>query len=346
MTVEIALDDLDVTSNRSPDFIDAHPLIRDAAILATRPLEAFVNELRLWLDNLLPGGAVWGHQRVGKTQAVRFLIENSERLLSSPIPTTPMSVWDPKFSNLSENRFFGEMLHSLGYALPKSGRAAEKRRRTIDFMVQRVYEAKEHRYLLFIDEAQWLAVAQLRYLMDLHNQLKIADVRLVTVLVGQPELMDMKMSLRSARQNHLLGRFMTATHQFHGVMTRADFQRMLRAIDERSEYPIGSGISYTQYFVPRAFSSGWRLLKQADVIWEMLDTILRREAVPNFKEYPMQALTALIRWLLQALMEKDTEALVLEPALVEEAIYRVALLQLEDHAYQESGIPEQVKQRG
>lgn len=332
-----------VEENRHPEFIDAHPLIRDAAILATRPLEAFVNELRLWLDNLLPGGVIWGHQRVGKTQAVRFLIENASELLSSPIPTTLMSVWDPKFSNLSENRFFGEMLHALGYALPRSGTAAEKRRRTIDFMVQRAFEAKEHRFLLFVDEAQWLAVAQLRYLMDLHNQLKIADVRLVTVLVGQPELMEMKMSLRSSRQNHLLGRFMTATHQFHGVVTRTDFQRMLRAIDERSEYPVGSGCSYTQYFVPRAFGSGWRLLKQADLLWETLESILQRESVPKFKEYPMQALTALIRWLLQALMEKDAEDLVLEPSLVEEAIYRVALLQLEDHAYQESGIPEEGK---
>lgn len=330
---------LDTSSEAGPDYIDAHPLIRDAAILGTRPLEAFVNELRLWLDNLLPGGVVWGHQRVGKTQAVRFLIENVHELLSSPIPTTLVSVWDPKFSNLSENRFFGEMLHALGYALPTSGTAALKRRRTIDYMVQRAYEAKEHRYLLFIDEAQWLAVAQLRYLMDLHNQLKIADVRLVTVLIGQPELIEMKMSLRSGRQNHLLGRFMTATHQFQGVVTRADFQRMLRAIDERSEFPAGSGCSYTQYFVPLGYANGWRLLDQVDLIWETLDTVLRREAVPKFSEFPMQALTALIRWLLQALVEKDEEGLVLKQSMVEEAIYRVALLQLEDHAYQEAGAP-------
>ena len=166
--------------------------------------------------------------------------------------------------------------------------------------------------------------------MDLHNQLKIADIRLITILVGQPELLTMKNDLRSSRQKHLLGRFMTATHQFEGVIGKQDFRRMNRALDSGSEYPDGSGCSYTRYFIPKAFGSGWRLLKHSDSIWKVLIEACRSEGIRKFKELPMQPLTALLRWLLQSLAEIDDVNLDLHRPLIEEAVYRVAISQIED----------------
>jgi len=54
-----------------------HPLLKDNAVLATRPLEVFINTINEWLENLIPGGVVWGYQRVGKTRAVRYLMNNA-----------------------------------------------------------------------------------------------------------------------------------------------------------------------------------------------------------------------------------------------------------------------------
>lgn len=275
---------------------------------------------------------MFGLPRIGKTQAIRYLMDNVAFLLGSPIPTTLISCWEYTASGTTENRFFSEMLHSLGYELSRSGTAALKRRRVIDCMVERAVEVHEHRYLILVDEAQWLSDAHYRFLMDLHNQLKMADIRLIVLLVGQPELQEIKENLRSARKRHLLGRFMTGSHRFTGVTGLSDFRRMLQALDEGSEYPEGSGVSFTKYFVPKAYDSGWRVARDAERIWSTLDKVCRRENIPKTEELPIQPLTACIRWLLKTLNEMDCSELELDDALIEEVIYRVALLQIEDHA--------------
>jgi hypothetical protein len=309
-----------------------HPLICDTAILPTKALEDFINTVRLWLDNLLPGSIVYGLSRVGKTQAIRYLIDNVERLLGSPIPITLMSCWEYTYQGTTENRFFSEMLHMLGYELANSGTAAVKRRRTIDFMVERAHQVQEHRYLLLVDEAQWLSEAHYRFLMDMHNQLKMSDVRLVVILVGEPELVEIRESLKSAKKRHLLGRFMTDVHRFCGLSGHLDLRRMLQALDVGSEYPIGSGISFTKFFLPKAYNAGWRFAPQAERIWDALGRICRKEHIPLPKELPIQPFTACIRWMMKTLPHMDESNLEIDERLIEEAIYRVALLQIQDYA--------------
>jgi len=227
----------DTTSDGVSRDFSQHPIMRDAAILPTRAIEEFVNAINDWLDYLLPGAIVWGNFRTGKTQAVRYFLANIGDLLGSKIPAILLSSWDAENQPVTENRFYQEMLYALGYKLPESGTGAIKRRRVIDFMVERVREHREHRFLLFVDEAQWLTRKQFRCLMDLHNQLRMADVRLIVILVGQPELLEIKEGLRSSRQGHLVGRFMTCTHRFDGVVDYADVERMLGSLDGGSEYP-------------------------------------------------------------------------------------------------------------
>lgn len=336
---DAAAPEIDATEDASNDvhlyMPDQHPLLRDNAILPTRALEEFVNTVRLWLDNLLPGSIVYGLPRVGKTQAIQFLMNNVKQMLGSPIPVSLISCWEYTYQGTTENRFFTELLHVLRYEMPKSGTAAIKRRRAIDFMIERVTEAKEHRYLLFVDEAQWLSEAHYRFLMDLHNQLKTAGVRLIVILVGQPELTEIRDNFKSARKRHLLGRFMTDMHRFSGIDGETDFRRLFVALDVGSEFPPGSGVSFTQFFLPKAFGAGWRFAEQAGRIWKVLERTCSDEGIPTTRELPMQPLIACIRWLTQTLSHMDEERLELTDPLIQEAIYRVALLQIQDYASQE-----------
>ena len=311
---------------------DIHPVVRDIAILPTRPLEELAERLDQWLLSRLPGGIVWGHQRMGKTQAITHIQRNGHAIFDSDMPISILNAWDPTYSSLTENRFFREVLEAVGYATPATGTAADKRRRAAGFMIERARYGRDWRYLLFVDEAQWLHVTQMRYLMDLHNLLKRDQVRLVTVLVGQPEILATRESLREAGQNHLLGRFMTAVHRYEGLRTAADLERLCRSFDEGSEYPPGSGISFTAHFVPLASSAGWRLADQAATIWETLHALMRSEQVPRCEELPMQALMAMIVRVLEYLAEQDRETLELDRRTIEEATLEVALLQIVDHA--------------
>ena len=129
-----AAPDNDITKEASNDSHlyapDQHPLLKDNAVLPTRALEEFVNTVRLWLDNLLPGSIVYGLPRVGKTQAIQFLMNNVKQMLGSPIPVSLISCWEYTYQGTTENRFFTELLHVLRYEMPKSGTAAIKRRQS------------------------------------------------------------------------------------------------------------------------------------------------------------------------------------------------------------------------
>jgi hypothetical protein len=303
-----------------------HPLLQDNAIFPTRALEEFINTLRYWLMNLLPGGIVYGNQRTGKTQALRYLINNIQTSLGEDIPAIILSAWEPTATSTTENRFFGELLYALGYAIPNSGTAAIKRRRAIDFIIGKTRDKKEHRYLLIIDEAQWLSSSQLRYLMDIHNQLKFANIRLITILVGQPELLMMKNDLRTRKERHLLGRFMTDSHEFHGLQNLNDLKRIMHSLDNDSEFPIGSGCSYTQFFAPLAYQRGWRVEQDADLTWRVLNEMLASQGITTAGPgFPMQPFTAYFIWLFRTIQQMDSPEFTLTEGLIERGLLQVAI---------------------
>jgi len=311
-----------------------HPLQTDDAALATRAVEEFINVVLSWLDNLIPGGVVWAAPRTGKTYGLKYFMRHMPRLTNLSIPMTFFSMPDEV---LTRNMLLASILESLGYATPHSGNSAIKRKRIIDKMVESVREMREHRYLFFVDEAQWLRTEHYHTLMDLHNQLKSQRVRLIVILVGQPELLERKRELRRNGLRQILGRFMAASYQFEGIADRTDFVRLCRALDEQSEWPEGSNIPFVQYFVPVAWAAGWRLQDSAAKIWDVMSAKRRQANLPTTGELPMQAIIALLRWLLQTLHGRDSETLVLDDDTVAIAYDRVVAEQLENHFSTETG---------
>jgi hypothetical protein len=220
--------------------------------------------------------------------------------------------------------------------LAEFGSAETKKQRAIDFIAEQAKERGEDRVILFVDEAQWLSDRQYRYLMDLHNQLNHRGVRLVTILVGQPELLDAKAALRCAGQGHVIGRFMTCTHHFQGVVGVDDLRRLLRALDSSDEFPLGSGWSYTAFFAPKAFEAGWRLEPHAGLIWNGIQHVLSKQSIPEAREITMQAVVALLRALLCNLRDRDAPSLELTAEVVEDLVCMVVLEQLRDQLTNET----------
>ena len=310
-----------------------HPLVQDSAILPTRAIEAFVNVIASWLENLLPGGIVHGSSRAGKTRAIRYLKANVAELLGSAIPTFLFSVWRNEGQHVTENRFYREVLRVLEYQYPSYGTGADKRNTAISRLRDCAREHGEHRVLLFIDEAQWLTLPMYHLLMDLHNQLVLLDVRLVVVLVGTPELLTQRDKLRREGQAHIIGRFMTASHHFEGVRSSATITDLARTMDTSSEFPANSGTSFTQFFVPKAFAAGWRLQDNAELLWETLVQLCGDRGLPRIdgkRDLSMQAVMAFMRGLMRELRELDDPSLELEPDWVAAVIERTAFDQIQN----------------
>jgi len=313
---------------------DDHPLVRDRAILPTYALEAFVAQLQCWLESRISGAMVTGHSRVGKTSALRFVLNHLNDLLGVKIPLAVMNAWKGTPSTLTENRFYTELLRALGYATPHSGNGVVKKSRIVDFIASEVQAAKEHRFLLLIDEAQKIEPVQLEYLMDIYNELKYMDIQLVTIMVGTPALKTMKTELINEQQTFLLSRFMSGSFHFQGVDSQINLKRICKSLDEQSEYPEGSGISYTAHFVPIAFNNGWRLEDQSELIWRVFHLVIAQEHLPKLKEIPMNSIMAAMTMILLQLSKQDHGALVLEREFVEQMIYRTAISSLEEFASQ------------
>lgn len=311
-----------------------HPMMRATTALPTRPIEELVNAIRGWLDYLLPGALVWGRVRAGKSEAISYICGNARELLGGNIPTFRYSCAYSQESTTTEGRFFETLLVALGYELAEFGRVETKKLRTIEFLVEQAKDRGEDRIVLFVDEAQWLGDMLYRYLMILHNELNNRGVRLITILVGQPELLEVKKGYRSAGKGHVMGRFMTCTHHFQGVVGEADLGRLLSALDNGEEFPVGSGWSYTAFFAPRAFEAGFHLEPHAALIWRAIQQVLNKEGLPEAREITMQAVAALLRALLCNLRVRDGTSMELPSETVEDLVRKVVLEQLRDQLAQ------------
>lgn len=306
-----------------------HPLMQNNAFLPTKPLEGFANAIQQWLNLLIPGAFVWGNSRAGKTHAVRMLSTHLAEILGSNIPVEKLSMWEPSGNSNTERRFFEELLFAFDYPL-SSGTGYTKMERAVDYILDAMKQVNEHRFLLLVDEAHQLSLPQYFHLANLHNRIAFKEKALIVVLVGQPELLETRKKFKEEKRAQLLGRFMAAEYEFRGLCGVTDFRYIVQAIDEKSEYPPNSGITYTRYFVPLAYAAGFRLTHYVDRIWKILEQRCKDEGIPDIKHLPMQPITALLRKLLFELSCRDVQGLELTTSLIQETIHEVAIGQIDN----------------
>jgi hypothetical protein len=183
--------------------------------------------------------------------------------------------------------------------LYKSGRAAAKRDRLIEYLSENVEFSFQNRLVLFIDEAQKLHEQHYKWLIDLHNELDARGVAAIVLLIGQDELAHQYSAFQQTQKTQIIGRFMVHQFQFHGLKGARDVKKCLRAYDVDSEYPDGSSWSFTRYFYPAVFNSGFRLASYADSLWEAFRLTKDECGLPSSYEIPMQYFCRTVEFVLR-----------------------------------------------
>lgn len=294
-----------------------HPLMRSYRV-ASKPIEEMLNTITQWVDLQHPGGMIYGPQRLGKTEAIRYIIPFLSDALGSEIPIYLMSCSGERVPR--QSTFYEDLLRAADHA-SYGGTIQQKRQRVVEGFLCDAEECNGNRVLLFIDDAQWLHEYSYRWLMDIHNQLKLRDVHLVTVLVGQPELLEQRNAYRASRQLQVVARFMARAHMFRGLESAADIETVFRQLDDRAQFPQDSGWTYTRFFVPLAFEAGWRLTKNAALVWQALEEAYPWDrSISRRKTLPMAAFSQLCVFLLRELHELDADDLRLDERLIREGI--------------------------
>ncbi|WP_420473781.1 AAA family ATPase [Noviherbaspirillum sp. ST9] len=247
---------------------DEHPVIRNRARLPTPPIRNAFNIVSRTVLQRDPGCCFIAHPRFGKTSAIRVL----SKQLAHSFPAMPIVTINAKsHQRFSEATFYGELLTTCGHGAPTAGKIEARRSRFFNFVWALAQSRDSDRVLIFIDEAQNWHESEFSVLRDLSNDLSLErDVILIAVFFGQPELASIRTALLQSARIDLIGRFMIQQHNFAGLATLAELVETMGYYDDPdvSEYPEGSGTSYSEFLLGAAFRSGWRLQNESGRLWK------------------------------------------------------------------------------
>jgi hypothetical protein len=246
-------------------YLELHPLNqRPVKVLTESVKEAFLS-VGAAIKFKRPGCAFSAKFRSGKSTALLMIKDN----LPNVMHAVAFGLISAKEHDAATERvFWGDLLIALG--LVTDGTAQDRQTRLKTAIISACVQAGGRHFCLLIDEGQNWNFREYTFLRDLANQLREQDgYILTTIIFGDPRLDDMSAIFREKRKD-LWARFLMRPEPFFGIRNVAELGFFLRQHDsaKRCEYPAGSGICYTEFFLPLAYASGWRLGKQAQHVWD------------------------------------------------------------------------------
>ncbi|HEX8286834.1 MAG TPA: ATP-binding protein [Pyrinomonadaceae bacterium] len=282
---------------------NVHPVERGRYIIGTREIQRLLTDLCKWIENRVPGAMIYGFQRLGKTRAIQYVRQELPVKFGDKLPILVLPCRE--YTNPTETTFFGDILRAAGHAFSEKGTGTAKRNRLREFLFEIVLESGQDRIVMFLDEAQKLHEQHYKWLIDLHNELDDLGVSMITILVGQPELQHQYTVFERTGKAQIIGRFMVRQFEFVGIRSASDIAVCLAGFDDMTEFPLGSGYSYTRFFFPRAYAEGWRLQKSAKDLWEAFRLVNQECLLPKRKDISMQEFCKTVENVLQNNRSKD-----------------------------------------
>ncbi|WP_211441225.1 ATP-binding protein [Collimonas humicola] len=313
--------DADVPLPVEGDPIMFHPLFTETVMLRTPSIdEVFLVVKRAVL--LRETGCVFqGESGIGKS----FAVDMVQAMLLRQYPRLCVFTHDAHNHEIPSIRaFFKHFLKSVGQKKEQKGETYDLRTRLVNILVDQARISGTNLIVLFIDEANAMLLSDFLFLKDVFNDLVREGVQMVTILMGQsPELLHVIDMLRTEGRNDLVGRFAMRVHAIRGYNSLSDFQAILGGID-RCQYPIGSEISWTAFFVPIAWRQGFRLEQEAQRCLAAMRAACKDAS--KLAEFPARQVFLAVRSFLVALSGIDGAAMKVPEQAWSDAV-RYALIQ-------------------
>lgn len=304
-----------ITYQRPVDF-DHHPVVEQKYIVPTPSIEEMYLRVKKLIRLRTPGGIIFAHPRFGKTYGVRYVMQ----VLKEDYPKAViLSFGCQKKKTHSEDAFFSVLLEAAAHSGALTGSITKKRSKLNDRIMELVDRSGHNWFVMFADEAQRLDVIEYEWLRDVHDELERRGVRMITLLVGQPQLLNQKSALRISRQTQIVSRFMIDEMQFRGIMSADDMATCLAGYDDAC-FPPRSDWPYTRFFLPAAHSTGFRLVNQAAALWSVFLEAHRGARFEYALEIPMQYFARSVEIALLENAEHDDYNYSLTPAMWRHAV--------------------------
>lgn len=294
-----------------------HPVVTDKAKIPTPAIKEAFEVIKAAIVHYDPGVCFSADARFGKTYGIEVL----RQTLPQSFPGLPTFWVAAKgHDRPSERSLYSDLLLDCHHGITDSGTAMARRLRLLNMWIATAQASNSDRLLLFVDEAQNWNEDEFTHLRDLSNDLASREVRLIVLLFAHPSLLVIRTSLLGQKRTDLIGRFMLHPVAFRGVTSLIDLQEVAKCYDDPtiSEFPAGTGISYSQFFRPNSYRNGWRLEKEAKYCWAAFSRVATKHG-GNY-QIGMQWVTGAIREVLYSYWRTEHGELADEGDLWERAI--------------------------
>ena len=281
-----------------PHIARNHPIVTRDYSLFTPAIDEMVNCIANWLDDQADGATIFGPSRFGKSSAVDHWLQ---KLLSERHGGyVPMVVWSHIDSGGAQSvgRFYANLLDASRHPLAKAVRSPlDRQHMLIERWISMAAQGAGRFLVLVIDEAQSMTQREWIWLVELHSTLEKQRIRLCVFSVASLQFFDEPIGMALSGGAHVAARFMLSAKPFHGVRSVDELAYVMNGYDDDTDWPVGSGISFTAGLAPKAWSDGFRMASQADALMNAMIGVLG----PNYagpKEFPMKTVVHACRHVL------------------------------------------------
>jgi hypothetical protein len=249
------------------DLIENHPITRRQYVVPTDMIRYAYQVTRDRVWSRRTGLVFYGETRAGKTTcAIRI-----KDLLAQEFKKVYVTIATARHTaRPTDGHIYRLILEGTGHVCARRN-DPNLLLRNVLADVQICTSCKHgNQYVLILDEVNLLHEADLVNLLELHNALNLNGIRMTTISFGQPEIIDRITSLVAQEKRQIVARFFRAPKHFLACQSSDSLKHLLVCLDEKTEWPVGSKCTYTQFFFPKAFSSGFRFWKFSEQIWSAL----------------------------------------------------------------------------
>jgi hypothetical protein len=279
-----------------------HPVETGQYRIATPAIQAFYDLVTRCLRYRITGALTYGPSRIGKTRAIEYL----RLLLAETHPKiTSYHAQAEHKPRHAEGPFFANLLQAVGFPDPDGGSNPAKRIRLINKIKEACMRAGSGNVVLFCDEAQRYNDNEYEWLRDVHDHLDRLQIKLFTFLVGQQELLSIKTDFQRAHKTQIVARLMVEELSFFGIRNARDVATCLNGFDQ-TQFPRESSWSFTRFYTPQSYDSGYRLVEDSQLLWDLFEKVHMKAALPGPLEIPMESFTRAVEIVLKESYTRDT----------------------------------------
>jgi nucleoside-triphosphatase THEP1 len=315
------------------ELFNSHPLITGSVLLPTAPVREVATMARKSCLLRESGLVFIGKSGVGKSAALEMI----ENILREQFPRVAIYRHDTHNQTIPSIRaFFKHFLATVGHQNVR-GETYDLRALLVNTLIDAARLHGERMILLLVDEANAMDVTDFNFLKDVYNDLAKENVKLVTILIGQdPEFSERVTKFIRMRRLDLIGRFAIRVVPFRGYRSIYDLEEIFKGIDDEI-FPLGTGVTWTEFFFPLAYAAGFRLQNEASSFLNSIET-LKPAGLKVESEIPARQMFSAVRSFLTDLVAFDQAEMVVPEGAWEAAIRYAALTEAMAHMSARKGV--------